>query len=245
MTSQFSIFNSQFYIRLIRWAFERFYREFAWTYDTVAALVSVGQWRAWTLAALPYLYGNILELGCGTGNLQRALAERSGHLNVVGFDASPQMIVLARLKVERGGGRARLVRGDARALPFPPASFDTLVATFPSEYIAARATLDEVQRVLRPGGRLVIVLGARLASAGLYQWLVDLAYRLTLQRTPRDAPAQPLQAALAGAPDGSTPPVDAFLCRLAQGLAAAGFAIQDQWIDAPRSQVYLIIGSRA
>jgi SAM-dependent methyltransferase len=233
------------YDRLIRWAFERFYREFAWTYDTVAALVSAGQWRAWTLTALPYLYGSILELGCGTGNLQRALAERSGQPGVVGFDASAQMIALARLKIERGGGRALMVRGDARALPFPPASFDTLVATFPSEYIAARATLDEAQRVLRPGGRVVIVLGARLAGAGLYQRLVDLAYRLTLQRTPRDAPAQPLRAALVGASDGSTPPLDPFLRQLIQGLAVAGFKLQDQWIDAPGSQVYLIVGSRA
>ncbi|NJP04278.1 MAG: hypothetical protein HC837_00930 [Chloroflexaceae bacterium] len=42
------------YIAFIRWAFDRFYRECAWTYDTVAWLVSWGYWQRWTHAALPY-----------------------------------------------------------------------------------------------------------------------------------------------------------------------------------------------
>jgi ubiquinone/menaquinone biosynthesis C-methylase UbiE len=209
------------YVRLIRWAFARFYREFAWTYDTVAALVSAGQWRMWALAALPYLRGRVLELGCGTGNLQRALAE-PGRPATIGLDASPQMIGLARSKVERSGGTARLVRGDARALPFPLASFDTLVATFPSEYIAAQPTIDEARRVLRPGGQLVIILAAQLAGAGLYERLVELLYRLTLQRSPGLAPP-------------NAPPRS----RLARALAQAGFEVRERWEPAADGQVQL------
>ncbi|NTV64514.1 MAG: hypothetical protein HGA65_13385, partial [Oscillochloris sp.] len=50
---------------LVRWAFERLYREFAWTYDMVAVAVSGGLWRRWGLAALPYVRGRVLELGFG------------------------------------------------------------------------------------------------------------------------------------------------------------------------------------
>jgi SAM-dependent methyltransferase len=226
--SAFSIYRF-----LVRWAFARFYREFAWTYDTVAALVSGGHWPAWAQTALPYLEGRVLELGCGTGNLQRALARRAPRPAPIGLDASPQMLALARRKVERAGLEARLVRADARALPFPSATFDSLVATFPSDYIVARATLAEARRVLRPSGRLVIVLGARLAGGGLYQRLVDLAYRLTLQHPPRAAEAPSVLAGegMDGSPAG----------RLGRELAQARFAVQDRWIAAPGGLVYLIV----
>ncbi len=56
------------YGRFLRWAFGRFYREFAWTYDLVAAIVSRGHWRHWIVAAVPWLQGDaVLELGSGTG----------------------------------------------------------------------------------------------------------------------------------------------------------------------------------
>ena len=54
----------------------------------------------------------------------------------------------------------------AQALPFPNSSFDSIVSAFPSEYISDPATLDELARVLRPGGRLVVVLGGWLHSKG-------------------------------------------------------------------------------
>lgn len=215
------------YVRLIRWAFTRFYREFAWTYDTVAALVSAGQWRAWALAALPYARGSVLELGSGTGNLQRVLAGRADLPIALGLDASPQMIALARAKIERSGAVARLVRGDARALPFPSASFDTLIATFPSEYIAADATLNEARRVLRPGGRIVIILAAQFTGTGLYQSLVGLLYRITLQRSPRPTPASEPARSLLG-----------------HMLAQAGFAVQERWeiVSGGRARIHLIFG---
>src|SRR5689334_21785273 len=87
--SSFNIHRS-----LVRWAFARFYREFAWTYDTVAAAVSGGRWSAWGQAVLPELRGRVLELGCGTGNLQQARA-RGGQL-ITGLDASSQMLAITR-----------------------------------------------------------------------------------------------------------------------------------------------------
>src|SRR5262245_23325581 len=204
----FSILHSHFYIRLVRWAFHRFYHEFAWTYDAVAALVSGGNWVTWVRAALPYLSGQVLELGCGTGNLQHALAPRPG---AIGIDGSAQMLSLTRARLARDELPIRLVRAFAQALPFQPASYDSLVATFPSEYIADPATLAEVRRVLRPGGRFVLVLAATFARNRLYERLVDLAYRLTLQGSPRA--------------DASHPPESVVGARLMQ----AGFAVVEGW----------------
>ena len=226
-----SLLTSPRYIRLIRWAFARFYHEFAWTYDTVAALVSAGHWRDWALAALPDLRGRVLELGCGTGNLQLALAGRDAA--AVGLDASPTMLALTRAKLGRAGRGAALLRADARALPLAGRQFDTVVATFPSEYIVDPATLGEVRRVLRPGGRLVVVLAAQLSADGLYARLIDVAYRLTLQSSPRPRPA----------PAAATPASEPFAARLGQGLLQAGFSLQEFWAGAPGGRVYTLIGS--
>lgn len=225
-----SIIMRKLYGELIRWAFQRFYREFAWTYDTVAAVVSGGHWRSWVLAALPHLRGRVLELGCGTGNLQYALAPRSDHV-AIGLDLSPQMLGLARRRLAQKGIHPRLVQSDARLLPFPDAAFDTVIATFPSEYIAAPQTLAEIQRILCSDGQLLIILGAQLSGSGLYERLIELAYRITLQHPPTRATAAP----------ASRPTSQATW--LLQKLEQAGFLVHDAWLPAPGGMIYMLFGS--
>ena len=220
--AQFSILNSQFYIRAVRWAFARFYREFAWTYDPVAAAVSGGRWGAWGQAALPYVRGRVLELGCGTGNLQQALAPQCD-LWAVGLDASPQMLAITRRKLAAAGQSGNLARAVAQALPFSATSFDSIVATFPTEYIIDMATLADLRRVLRPGGRIVVVLAAAFSSDGPYQRLIDLLYRATLQRSPHEQPLGP--------------PVSL----LGRRLAELGFTVAERWEPVANNQVHLVI----
>jgi ubiquinone/menaquinone biosynthesis C-methylase UbiE len=213
------------YARLIRWAFARFYREFAWTYDTVAGAVSGGRWGAWGQAALPYMRGRVLELGCGTGNLQRALATQRD-LWAAGLDASPQMLAITRRKLAAAGQSVNLARAVAQALPFSATSFDSVVATFPTEYIVDMATLAELRRVLRPGGRVVVALAAAFNSDGIYQRLIDLLYRATLQRSPRDQPLGP--------------PVSL----LGRRLAELGFTVVERWESVANNQVHLVIAQQ-
>lgn len=179
---------SNCYRRLVRRIFHHFYHEFAWTYDVVAWVVSRGLWVRWALVALPRLRGRVLELGFGPGHLQLALAPRPG---VAGLDASPQMSGITARRLRRAGYQPRLARGIAQALPFADATFDTVVATFPAEYILDPQTHAEIRRVLAPHGRLIIIPWAQL-NPGLYARLADLAYRLTLRTTPgrRDAQLQ-------------------------------------------------------
>lgn len=167
------------YRAVVRWVFQRFYNEFAWTYNSVAWLVSRGMWKDWTLAAVPYLRGRILELGCGTGYVQHALASLA-FSNSVGLDASPFMLARTQRRLCREGFNAQLLRAVAQAIPCRDKSFDTVLATFPSEYILSPDTLAEIARVLSPNGQLVIVDGARFTHAGWYEQLVDLVYRVVL-----------------------------------------------------------------
>jgi ubiquinone/menaquinone biosynthesis C-methylase UbiE len=215
--SAFSLLIAHAYLRLVRLAYRLLYRELAWSYDGVAWLVSGGLWRRWALAPLPALQGRVLELGFGTGHVQLALAARPA---VVGLDASPQMAALAAARLRRAGSQPRLARGLAQALPFADASFDTVLATFPAEYILDPTTHGEILRVLAPGGRLVVLPLAQLDSSP-YAALVDLAYRLTLQRPPGRAASGPL----------------------ASRLPIAGMRFTERWVPVGASRALLLVGT--
>jgi ubiquinone/menaquinone biosynthesis C-methylase UbiE len=138
--------------------FSLLYNQMAWTYDLVAAVVSVGMWKGWVKAVLPYLHGPIiLELGHGPGHLQAALKKQPGELRIFGLDKSMQMGRLARRRLLRQDLPLELVRGDAQRVPFPDEFFNQVVATFPSEYISSQETLEEIRRVLVPGGSFIIL----------------------------------------------------------------------------------------
>ncbi len=172
---------------LLRAFFRLLYREFAWTYDLVAWLVSLGQWTAWGRAAIPRLRGRrVLELAHGPGHLLVAMS-RAGYAPV-GLDLSPQMGQLARWRLRRFSRKdsirmLSLVRAQAQMLPFRSGAFDSVVSTFPTEFIADPATLCEVARVIEQGGRAVVVPGVMFNTsvpARLLEWL----YRITGQQEP-------------------------------------------------------------
>jgi ubiquinone/menaquinone biosynthesis C-methylase UbiE len=180
---------------LIRFGFHLLYNQLAFSYDLVAWLVSFGEWAAWRRTAGPFLQpGPTLELGHGTGGLLADLTAEG--LAPVGLDLSPAMGRIARRRLVRRKQPARLVHGRAEALPFPRASFANVVATFPTEFILNADTLASIHRVLRPGGRLIIVVMGYLQGPGALRRLVSWAYRVTGQRhIPEPDPLETLAGA--------------------------------------------------
>jgi ubiquinone/menaquinone biosynthesis C-methylase UbiE len=155
---------------ILRRFFKLLYHQFAFTYDRVASMVSFNQWKNWIECVIPLIEGSrVLELGHGPGHLQRILLSRGGI--AVAIDESPQMGLLARRNTRNA---ARLVRGLAQQLPFQDGSFDTVVSTFPTEYIFDPRTLSEARRCLVEGGRL-IVLPVAMPKNRFLEWL----YRIT------------------------------------------------------------------
>ena len=105
----------------------------------------------------------VLELGCGTGVVARALASRAGFSGpITGVDQSPVLLDAARrLAAEEGvGERIEFRVGDAHALDLPDASFDMAIAnTLVSHVTNPVAVLEEAVRVVRPGGAVVVFDG--------------------------------------------------------------------------------------
>lgn len=165
---------------LLRIFFKFLYHEFSWGYDLVADLVSAGQWKSWILSILPDLRGpKVLELGHGPGHLMSAMVASS--MKPVGLDESWQMGCLAFNRMVGIGGGFLLVNGYAQFLPFPNDSFNTIVSTFPSEYILDARTLSEAYRVLIPDGIMVILPTAWITGSSLHERLLAWLFHITGQ----------------------------------------------------------------
>lgn len=166
-------------LRILRYGFHLLYHQLAWTYDAVAALVSAGRWVEWVRSTETHLEGceRILEIGHGPGHLMESLLKCKKL--VIGVDLSPQMGRRARQKLIFVTPAPQLVRADARSLPFSAASFDAVVATFPAEYIAEPETWISFRRMLRTGGRIVVLLGARPGGYHPLNLLSNLLFTIT------------------------------------------------------------------
>jgi ubiquinone/menaquinone biosynthesis C-methylase UbiE len=102
----------------------------------------------------------VLEIGCGTGNLALLVKRTRPQLEVVGLDPDPKALARAGRKARAAGLALGLDRGFADAMPYPDASFDRVFSALMFHHLEADlrlATLEEVRRVLRPGGSLHLV----------------------------------------------------------------------------------------
>ena len=99
----------------------------------------------------------VLDVGCGTGALLRALGDRlPATVELMGVDPAPTMIEVGRAVV-RGRSNVRLEIASAEQLPVPDERFDLVISTVSFHHWAIQAAgLREVSRVLRPRGRLVL-----------------------------------------------------------------------------------------
>jgi demethylmenaquinone methyltransferase/2-methoxy-6-polyprenyl-1,4-benzoquinol methylase/phosphoethanolamine N-methyltransferase len=142
--------------RLIHWA--------RW-YDPLVAVLSMGHGRAFRRTSVE-LAGirpgeRVLDVGCGTGDLTLAATGHAGiQGEVVGIDASPEMIEVARRKAARKGAPARFEVALIERIPFPDSYFDVVLSSLMLHHLPGQLKqvgLVEVHRVLKPGGRLLVV----------------------------------------------------------------------------------------
>ena len=117
--------------------------------------------------------GDVLEVAIGTG---RNLPFYPPNVRLTAIEFSPAMLEIARGRAAELGRPVDLGLGDAQALDLPDAAFDTVVCTLslcgiPDE----RRALREMKRVLRPGGRLILLdhIVASPAWARALQWLLE------------------------------------------------------------------------
>ncbi|NWG06801.1 MAG: methyltransferase domain-containing protein [Chloroflexi bacterium] len=227
---------------LLRVFFRLLYHPFAFAYDVIAATVSFGRWKDWIIEVVPFIVGTrVLEVGHGPGHLQRILLSRG--LTAVGIDESSQMGCLARRQIGeerfRSAKKARsqasetqqlaythgnIVRGLAQGLPFSNSTFDTVVSTFPAEYIFDPATLTEAHRVLTETGRFVILPGAIITGRGLWDRLMAWLFRIT----------------------GQTPPNLSEIIheRTKEPFAKAGFQVEVHELDVRSSIVFVMVATK-
>jgi SAM-dependent methyltransferase len=119
---------------------------------------------------------HVIDVACGTGVLARHVAGRAGGSgSVVGLDINDGMLAVARRKAPNIAWR----QGPAEALPFDDDSFDAVVSQFGLMFFQdRRAAIQEMSRVLRPGGRLAVAVWDALENTPGYAAMVSLLQRL-------------------------------------------------------------------
>lgn len=152
-------------------------------YDTMNSVLSLGMDRRWRRVAAASLRlspgARVLDVATGTGALATAIVRATrGSVSVTGCDVNEQMLSVARARASRAAAPVALVHCDATELPFASESFDAVTIGFAIDDMPDRdACVREMRRVLRPGGRLVLLeLGQ--PDAGLPRALFRLYLRV-------------------------------------------------------------------
>jgi ubiquinone/menaquinone biosynthesis C-methylase UbiE len=156
------------------------YNDLAWAYDFIASIVSLGNWYNWVKTVIPLIEGrNILEIGHGTGHLQKELHHSS--FSTFSIDQSLKMGKIAKKRLNNNHINNSCIVGKAQHIPFPSNHFNSVVATFPTSCIFERDSLKEIKRVLIPGSDLIILLAAWISESSIPGALLAKIYHLTGQ----------------------------------------------------------------
>ncbi len=145
---------------------KQMFNSIAHSYDGLNHLLSAGADRGWRRRSLKWVVDRshpqqILDLACGTGDYSIAIARRAHpDTRVTGLDLSEGMLEVMRRKVDEAGlaDRISTLVGNAETMPFDDAQFDRVTIGFGIRNFEHREqALAEMLRVLKPGGRVVIL----------------------------------------------------------------------------------------
>lgn len=150
-------------------------------YDLLNHLLSLGIDRRWRSAVVRMVgragSARLLDVATGTGDMAIAIA-RHTQATVTGVDLAPEMLRIARTKVERAGLAIPMIEGDAEYLPFDTASFDAVTSAFGVRNFENLAGgIREMSRVLVPDGRIFVLEFSMPRHS-----LVGASYRLYFHR---------------------------------------------------------------
>lgn len=121
-------------------------------YDRMNHLMTAGLDRRWRKSAVQGLHGKVLDVACGTGDMAVELLRQG--CSVTGVDLSKEMMAIAKRKAPQAEYRL----ADVERLPFGDASFDAVTCAFGvRNFVHLEQGLSEMLRVLKPGGRMVIL----------------------------------------------------------------------------------------
>jgi len=151
-------------------------------YDLLNRLMSARQdvrWRKFTAKRIPVDATKVLDVATGTGDLAIEIARRRPRVQVAGVDFVERMMRPAQVKTAARGlsGRISYAAGDALALPFRDNEFDAATIAFGIRNIPDRpAALREMARVVKPGGKVMILEMTFPRTLGLrrfFEWYLN------------------------------------------------------------------------
>jgi len=142
-------------------------------YDLLNDLQSFGLHRLWKRRVIRLANAKpgdrALDLCCGTGDIALALAQHGAE--TTGLDFSPQMLEMAETRLQKSNRKSQIanpkfIQGDAQQIPFPENSFDIVTVGYGLRNLASwEIGLEEMLRVAKPGGRIVILEFGKPANA--------------------------------------------------------------------------------
>ena len=101
----------------------------------------------------------LLDVGCGTATLLLAAKAHAPTIEAIGIDSDERVLALARKKIAESKLKVEVMQAGAEHLPFPPDSFDIVISTLTFHHLPTevkKLAMQEIYRVLKPGGRLVL-----------------------------------------------------------------------------------------